>query len=138
MSYFCSKMNERPSFYPKHLARQYVSATRCLNRPGNEVKPSILTEKESKKKDFFAPTITSSTIHLHSVKQKLMETENVEQCKSSKVLTGLPDSFVEAMRKLFNLIDSKNEGKIKFEGMSYHLPLRKLPYQECIFIRHFY
>jgi hypothetical protein len=34
------------------------------------------------------------------------------------VLSGLPDSFVEAMRKLFNLLDVEGHGRIRFEGPS--------------------
>ncbi len=134
-------MNERPSFYPKHLARQYVSSSRCTDtRPKAEVRP-LESETENKigaKKFVFAPAITSSTVYLPSVKslenmepltttsttttgpiiRQPQEMEpNCEQTKpSSKVLSGLPDSFVEAMRRLFNLMDTRNEGRIKFEG----------------------
>jgi len=131
-------MNERPSFYPKHLARQYVSSTRCSDtRPKAEVRP-LESETETKigaKKFVFAPAITSSTVYLPSarsqenvvpttttttttvIRQPQEIEANCDQSKpSSKVLSGLPDSFVEAMRRLFNLMDTKNEGRIKFEG----------------------
>ena len=131
-------MNERPSFYPKHLARQYVSSSRCTDtRPKAEVRPleSETETKMSAKKFVFAPAITSSTVYLPSarfqetvspagttttttiIRQPQEIETNCEQTKpSSKVLSGLPDSFVEAMRRLFNLMDTKNEGRIKFDG----------------------
>ena len=116
-------MNEKPSFYPKHLARQYVSSNRCDSRPKAEVRP--LESPEKSKKEYFAPTITSSTVYLPSVNNPPKASINKEETStsktdpnksSSKVLSGLPDSFVEAMRKLFTVMDTNNEGRIKFEG----------------------
>ena len=145
-------MNEKPSFYPKHLARQYVSSSRCETRPKAEIRPMEVSETESKigaKKFIFAPAITSSTVHLQQPRpsvsqenpapvfatnpeQQIQNSQNfvesfvakVETSRpTSKVLNGLPDSFVEAMRRLFNLMDANNEGRIKFDGKidkSYH------------------
>ena len=113
-------MNEKPSFYPKHLARQYVSSNRFDSRPKAEVRP--LESPEKPKKDFFAPTITSSTVNLPFVNSQRTQSNDEESGKSepnkssSKVLSGLPESFVEAMRKLFNVMDTNKEGRIKFEG----------------------
>ena len=139
-------MNEKPSFYPKHLARQYVSSSRCESRPKAEIRPMEAPETESKigaKKFMFAPAITSSTVHLQprpSVSQEQsvpvaasipeQHSHNIQSFgdnlvpkietarPTSKVLNGLPDSFVEAMRRLFNLMDINNEGRIKFDGKS--------------------
>jgi len=125
-------MNEVPSFYPKHLAMQYVSSTQCSNRPKAEVRPLASPEKDfrSTKKDLFAPMITSSTVNLPSVKQNLIENRSVEQNKCSKALSGLPDSFVDAMRSIYNLMDVRNDGRVRLEGkllaVAYSVPILKL------------
>jgi len=125
------KMNEVPSFYPKHLAMQYVSSTQCSNRPKAEVRPLASPEKDprSTKKDLFAPMITSSTVNLPSVKQNLIENRSVEQNKCSKALSGLPDSFADAMRSIYNLMDVRNDGRVRLEGkllaVAYSVPIFK-------------
>ena len=114
-------MNGVPSFYPKHLARQYVSSTRCSSA-SVQSKPEVRTqdvvsplkEKDpwAAKKDLFAPLITSSTVNLPSAKQS-----SAEHSRSSKVVTGgLPDSFVASLRSIFNMMDPSNEGRVRLEG----------------------
>ena len=117
-------MNGVPSFYPKHLARQYVSSTRCSSvQPKAEIRTqdvsSPVKEKDpwAAKKDLFAPLITSSTVNLPSAKQHSAENRLPEQPRGSKVVTGgLPDSFLASLRSVFNLMDPGNEGKVRLEG----------------------
>jgi hypothetical protein len=135
-------MNSNPSFYPKHLARQYVS---IWNGGGSERLPSAhVAPQQQQQVDKFAPAqnvngqksetppVGSGRLailnhHINSVETSpilstgsmspMSPPENLAKRPSSnKVLQGLPNSFISAMRKLFDLLDIENDGRVHIDG----------------------
>ena len=81
-----------PSFYPKHLARQAATG------PGDgppasqqQVPPPVNRSQQ--------PAVTSRGPH-------------------STVFEGLPGPFIDAMKKLFDLVDVRKEGRVRIEDIA--------------------
>ena len=85
-----------PSFYPKHLARQ--AAAGPGDGPGiapasqQQVPPPVNRSQQS-------VAVTSRGPH-------------------STVFEGLPGPFIDAMKKLFDLVDVRKEGRVRIEDIA--------------------
>ena len=150
-----------PSFYPKHLARQYAQAGSLGNadvplrqqtqRPWAQVYPlhggansqqnsisnytnrgdqvqQVVDEQVQKEQTMQnisgighqIPSVASSSVRtnkrdvISSTSGKLLVPSN------SAVFSGLPQTFIEAMKKLFDMVDVHGEGKVRLEGKYRH------------------
>ena len=145
-----------PSFYPKHLARQYAQngALRTQNEvparipnferpwaqvyplPGGENSHPInnnnskygdqqqvvvngqVQEKQTvgnmrRLENHQVPNIPLST---GGPKKDATSGNKMQVPKNSAVFSGLPSTFIEAMRKLFDMVDVNGEGRVRLEG----------------------
>ena len=148
-----------PSFYPKHLARQYAQngALRTQNEvptripnferpwaqvyplPGGENSHPInnnnnkygeqqqvvvngqVQEKQTvgnmrREENHQVPNIPLGT---GGPKKDATSGSKVHVPKNSAVFSGLPPTFIEAMRKLFDMVDANREGRVRLEGKFY-------------------
>ena len=151
-----------PSFYPKHLARQYAQSGGSLgtnkelhqfqNRPWAQVYPlhGGLNSHENSNKDQHNhqkqqvvegqvqvmqirnsyqqhQLVEPSASHHRSGDEVISSTGNggaitggkMQVPKNSAVFSGLPSAFIQAMRKLFDMVDVRGEGKVKMEGAAH-------------------
>ena len=145
-----------PSFYPKHLARQYAQngALRTQNEgssrvpnferpwaqvyplPGGEnshpinnnnskygdqqqvVENGQVQEKQTvgnmrRVENHQVPNIPLSTC---GSKKDATSGSKIQVPKNSAVFSGLPPTFIEAMKKLFDMVDANGEGRVRLEG----------------------
>ena len=118
-------MNSNPSFYPKHLAKQYVgvwngdqvrSNTNPLNQPpaGNFSFTNVNGQRS------VTPVSVGGSPN-HSMSPNAMDSSvsSRHQEPGKKILQGLPDSFIVAMRRLFDLLDVTKAGRVHILGTSY-------------------
>ena len=143
-------MNSNPSFYPKHLAKQYVGLwsldqTRGHGGPLNQpvvVSPALGTPasnvsssngqrsvtpvggnqhlNQSTRITGGGSTESSPSFSTNSMSPSIMDTSvgsRQNQEPSKKILQGLPDSFITAMRRLFDLLDIEQAGRVHIHGM---------------------
>ena len=150
-----------PSFYPKHLARQYAQNGALRNQiegppripnferpwaqvyplPGGENSHSInnnynkygdqqqvvidgqVQEKQTvgnmrRVENHQVPNIPLSTC---GPKNDATSGSRLQVPKNSAVFNGLPPTFIEAMKKLFDMVDANGEGRVRLEGKLQHL-----------------
>lgn len=121
-------MNSNPSFYPKHLARQYVQQ---WNGNGEAMTSQQVAP---------APVPTAMNFNGHD-QRSVTPVGNVSGVSSSspcsfnmsptletrsplesnrKILEGLPDTFITAMKQLFTLLDLENTGHVHIEDIAEH------------------
>ena len=83
-----------PSFYPKHLARQAAAGGPGDGAPASQqqVPPPVNRSQQS-------VAVTSRGPH-------------------STVFEGLPGPFIDAMKKLFDLVDVRKEGRVRIEDIA--------------------
>ena len=140
-------MNSNPSFYPKHLAKQYVGLwsldqTRGHGGPLNQpvvVSPALGTPASNangqrsvtpvglvggnqhlNQSTSGGSTESSPSFSTNSMSPSIMDTSvgsRQNQEPSKKILQGLPDSFITAMRRLFDLLDIEQAGRVHIHGM---------------------
>ena len=142
-------MNSNPSFYPKHLAKQYVGLwnqdqTRGHGGPLNQpvvVSPALGTPasnangqrsvtpvghggiqhlNQSTRITGGGSSESSPSFSTNSMSPSIMDTSvgsRQNQEPSKKILQGLPDSFITAMRRLFDLLDIEQAGRVHIHGM---------------------
>jgi len=111
-------MNEKPLFYPKHMARQYVSSCRPVSvrvrskshsdSPMKDVTNMCNNTKQEKmvkvtKKEVFAPKMTSSTVNL----------------PSKAVLGSFEEQVQKKLADIFDVLDAKKNNRVRFQGNSY-------------------
>ena len=88
-----------PSFYPKHLARQAAAG------PGDG--PGI------------APATQQQVTQPPPVNRSQQQQQSVSsRGPHSTVFEGLPGPFIEAMKKLFDLVDVRKEGRVRIEDIA--------------------
>ena len=148
-----------PSFYPKHLARQYAQggALRTQNGvplrlqnferpwahvyplPGGENSPPM-NNNNNKYSEQQVVMVEGQVQHEQTVGNMSSSTENhqvpinslsinckkdvasgskMQVPKNSAVFSGLPPAFIEAMKKLFDMVDTHREGRVRLEGKHY-------------------
>ena len=144
-------MNSNPSFYPKHLAKQYVQqwkgsqkdhefdhqrslqqvpivapASVVTNFNGQSENNRSVTPVQQRVTGLFnesSPTFSSTSMTSSSP----LDYSNGSTSSSSsrlimnhtsnrKILEGLPDTFIAAMKQLFTLLDFENSGQVHIEG----------------------
>ena len=141
-------MNSNPSFYPKHLAKQYVGlySEKQVRNNGNslncqQVLPNF-TNKNNGQRSFTpvgSSTETSPSLSSSNSMSPMMEnslsilttsSRGQNQEPNKKILQGLPDSFIVAMKKLFDLLDIENAGRVHIHGKRYHFlfPISRFPF----------
>ena len=157
-----------PSFYPKHLARQYAQGQASgVKQPPNEV-PMLLRLQNFERpwaQVYPLPGGETSQNPINNVNNKYMAQQQVvvdgqvqeeqtvgiehrhvpNRClssstcttivdattkaktdhepinvvhKSSAVFSGLPPTFIDAMKKLFDLVDTHKQGRVLLEGIN--------------------
>ena len=133
-------MNSNPSFYPKHLAKQYVglwSLDQARGHGGPLGQPVVVSpalgEPASNVSSNGKRSVTpvGGNQHLNQSTgggstesspsfSTIMDTSvssRQNQEPSKKILQGLPDSFITAMRRLFDLLDIEQAGRVHIHGM---------------------
>ena len=145
-----------PSFYPKHLARQYAQngALRNQNegqsripnfeRPWAQVYPlpggknSHPINNNNNKYGDQQQVVVDGQVQEKQTVGNMRRVENhqvpifpLSTCgpkndatsgsksqvpKNSAVFNGLPPTFIEAMKKLFDMVDANGEGRVRLEG----------------------
>ena len=137
------EMNSNPSFYPKHLAKQYVGLysekqvkndERPLNHEGSRwngqrsVTPVGVESHLNGHSSFIvgssstetSPTLSStnsmSPMMDNSFSMLTISSRGQNQEPNKKILQGLPDSFIVAMKKLFDLLDVEKAGRVHIHG----------------------
>ena len=151
-----------PSFYPKHLARQYaqggtlraqnevplslqnferpwahvyplpggenanqINSTNNNNKYGEEqvvmvdeqVQQVQTIENMSGMQNHQVPINTLS----NTCKKDTISGSKMQVPKNSAIFSGLPPAFIEAMKKLFDMVDTHREGRVRLEGVYYIL-----------------
>ena len=142
-----------PSFYPKHLARQYAQggALRTQNEvplrlqnferpwaqvhplPGGEISHPINNNNNYEEQQQVVVegqvqngqtlgNMSSMDVHqvpknpLGTCKKDATSGSKLQVPKNSAVFNGLPPAFIEAMKKLFDMVDAHGEGRVRLEG----------------------
>ena len=145
-----------PSFYPKHLARQYAQNGALRNQneghpripnferpwaqvyplPGGENSHSI--NNNNNKYGDQQQVVIDGQVQEQQTVGNMRRVENhqvpnipLSTCgpkndatsggrlhvpKNSAVFNGLPPTFIEAMKKLFDMVDANGEGRVRLEG----------------------
>ena len=118
-------MNSNPSFYPKHLARKYVQE---WNQAVEDIPPSLQVPPASRVPKIngqrsVSPVGNSSTSVMASnstesspSSMNSSEMSNISLRSNRKILEGLPDTFIAAMKQLFCLLDIDGCGQVHIEG----------------------
>ena len=132
-------MNSNPSFYPKHLAKQYVGLysekqvrnhENPLNQEGSRCngQRSFTPVGVGSHSSFIggssstetSPTLSSSNsmspMMDNSLSMLTISSRGQNQEPNKKILQGLPDSFIVAMKKLFDLLDVEKAGRVHIHG----------------------
>ena len=149
-----------PSFYPKHLARQYAQggASRSqtdlplrmtnFERPWAQVYPlpgsenpnsndtkynelqqeQVLNQERQVQQLTHRNAIMSAQISVSSNTMcKKDATSGISKPhvpKNSAVFSGLPPAFIEAMKKLFDMVDVNGDGRVRLEGIIRFLEIK--------------
>ena len=147
-----------PSFYPKHLARQYSQGgssrsqtdlpLRMTNfeRPwaqvyplpgsenpnGNDTKYNELHQEQVLNQERQVQQMqTTQLTHRNAILSAQTSVSSNTMCKkdatsgtskshvpkNSAVFSGLPPAFIEAMKKLFDMVDVNGDGRVRLEGI---------------------
>ena len=147
-----------PSFYPKHLARQYAQGgssrsqtdlpLRMTNfeRPwaqvyplpgsenpnGNDTKYNELHQEQVLNQERQVQQMqTTQLTHRNAILSAQTSVSSNTMCKkdatsgtskshvpkNSAVFSGLPPAFIEAMKKLFDMVDVNGDGRVRLEGI---------------------
>ena len=147
-----------PSFYPKHLARQYAQggASRSqtdlplrmtnFERPwaqvyplpgsenpnGNDTKHNELQQEQVLNQERQVQQMqTTQLTHRNAIMSAQISVSSNNMCKkdatsgiskphvpkNSAVFSGLPPAFIEAMKKLFDMVDVNGDGRVRLEGI---------------------
>lgn len=128
-------MNSNPSFYPKHLARQYVhhrgwkepdeaeelqvpppaslhvpkiNGQRSVTPVGN-VNPAAVNMTSNS-------TESSPSSSMNSTELSISSRDGSRS--NRKILEGLPDTFITAMKQLFCLLDVEGCGQVHIEDIA--------------------
>ena len=149
------EMNSNPSFYPKHLAKQYVGLysekqMRNHENPFNQqqvgatkeagacftningkrsITPVNVGDHLNEHSSFIggsastetSPSLSSSSNSMsammdNSLSMLTISSRGQNQEPNKKILQGLPDSFIVAMKKLFDLLDVEKVGRVHIHG----------------------
>jgi len=129
-------MNSNPSFYPKHLARQYVhhrgwkepdeaeelqvpppaslhvpkiNGQRSVTPVGNVSMPAAVTMTSNS-------TESSPSSSMNSTELSISSRDGSRS--NRKILEGLPDTFITAMKQLFCLLDVEGCGQVHIEDIA--------------------
>ena len=98
----------RPSFYPKHLAKQAAAATSAATAGTGSDNVQRGRPEGGGQVQHHQPPVGH---HQRSVGQQ-------QQQPHSTVFEGLPGPFIEAMRKLFDLVDVRKEGRVRVDDIA--------------------
>ena len=133
-------MNSNPSFYPKHLAKQYVGLysekqvknhERPLNQKQQVAPPAslftppvhlnghssfIVGSSSTETSPTLSSTNSMSPMMDNSLSMLTISSRGQNQEPNKKILQGLPDSFIVAMKKLFDLLDVEKAGRVHIHG----------------------
>ena len=154
-----------PSFYPKHLARQYAQGgssrsqtdlpLRMTNfeRPwaqvyplpgsenpnGNDTKYNELHQEQVLNRERQVQQMqTTQLTHRNAILSAQTSVSSNTMCKkdatsgtskshvpkNSAVFSGLPPAFIEAMKKLFDMVDVNGDGRVRLEGIIRFLEIK--------------
>ena len=154
-----------PSFYPKHLARQYAQGgaprsqtdlpLRMTNfeRPWAQVYPLPGSENpnsnDTKYNELQQEQVlnqerqvqqmqTTQLTHRNAIMSAQNSVSSNNMCKkdatsgiskphvpkNSAVFSGLPPAFIEAMKKLFDMVDVNGDGRVRLEGIIRFLEIK--------------
>ena len=91
-----------PSFYPKHLARQHAAA--------NAANSANLIQNNGKR------SVDYGQVHHQGEPVEVAPDDRRLRRGNSTVFEGLPAPFIDAMRKLFDLVDVRKQGRVRVEG----------------------
>ena len=140
-----------PSFYPKHLARQYAQGgglraqsdlplrIQSFERPWAQVHPlpggensqqfnnnnkyekyeQVVEEQVQEQKTMqhmSSKDIQEVPNTMHTSKKDKTSGNKLQVPKTSAVFSGLPPTFIEAMKKLYDMVDTHGEGRVRLEG----------------------
>ena len=118
-------MNSNPSFYPKHLAKQYVglwngdqvrSNINPLNQPAPADNFNFTNNVNGQNRSVTPVSVGGSPNHSMSPNAMDSSVSSRYQEPGKKILQGLPDSFIVAMRRLFDLLDVSKAGRVHILG----------------------
>ena len=144
-----------PSFYPKHLARQYAQGgslratgdvplrLQNFERPWAQVYPlpggensqqstnnnnygeqqqQVVVDGQVQQEQI----VENMSREIHQVPNSMRTCKKdttattsgskLQVPKNSAVFSGLPPTFIEAMKKLYNMVDTHGEGRVRLEG----------------------
>ena len=154
-----------PSFYPKHLARQYAQggASRSqtdlplrmtnFERPWAQVYPLPGSENPNSNDTKYNELQQEQVLNQERQVQQMQTTQlthhnaimsaqisvssnNIGKKdatsgiskphvpKNSAVFSGLPPAFIEAMKKLFDMVDVNGDGRVRLEGIIRFLEIK--------------
>lgn len=118
-------MNSNPSFYPKHLARQYVNV--WSNQQASSRPP--LQQQQQPRFDHHRPLEATRSLERHMEdrltpppsqdewdrqRTVMNDEDHPRSSGNTKVFGGLPPPFIAAMKKLFDILDTDNTGRVCF------------------------
>lgn len=126
-------MDSKPSFYPKHLAKQYTvgiwsdhEAGRAMRQQvgGDQVAPAPFVNGRNRTPVGNAGSSGANSNEVSpnsssgSMDSSYMDHHGSKGFRQpgKKVLQGLPDSFIYSMKRLFTLLDVDNTGLVHIEG----------------------
>ena len=134
------EMNSNPSFYPKHLAKQYVglygekqvrnheNPLQQVSTPASFTPPVLIGSHLNGHSSFvggssstetspnFSSSNSMSPMMDNSLSMLTTSSRGQNQEPNKKILQGLPDSFIVAMKKLFDLLDVEKAGRVHIHG----------------------
>jgi len=139
--------SNNPRFYPKHLAKKYAQQwnekdSNCTpaeseeNSSIQQVAPALLDTNINgqstpppvggnsrigfKSSEETSPSSTLSSSSLNASSLDSSNTSKSSMDSNKKILEGLPDTFIMAMKQLFTLLDIENSGHVHIEDIAEH------------------